>query len=152
MAYLCMSAAWKQDVGIGVDVHVHRITNLWGWHNTKTPEQTREWLEGWLPHDRWHEINKMLVGLGQMVCLPIGRKCGECPLFGRSLCKSEVRGWVNKDAAKKKKRVKVEGEDGVKVEQEREEEVALVKSEDGGLMIEKRVEVKAELADIDEGL
>ena len=29
--------------GIGVDVHVHRITNLLGWHKppTKTPEQTR---------------------------------------------------------------------------------------------------------------
>jgi hypothetical protein len=29
--------------GIGVDVHVHRITNLLGWHKppTKTPEETR---------------------------------------------------------------------------------------------------------------
>ena len=29
--------------GIGVDVHVHRITNLLGWHKppTKNPEQTR---------------------------------------------------------------------------------------------------------------
>jgi endonuclease-3 len=30
MAYLTMSAAWGRDEGIGVDVHVHRITNLWG--------------------------------------------------------------------------------------------------------------------------
>ena len=35
MAYLCMSAAWGRTEGIGVDVHVHRITNLWGWHKTK---------------------------------------------------------------------------------------------------------------------
>ena len=103
MAYLCMSAAWGTDVGIGVDVHVHRITNLWGWHKTKNPEETRYWLEGWLPKDRWHEINKMLVGLGQTVCLPIGRRCGDCNLAGTGLCKAEVRGMRTKE-----RRVKVE--------------------------------------------
>lgn len=92
MAYLCMSAAWGIDVGIGVDVHVHRITNLWGWHKTKNPEESRYWLEGWLPKDKWHEINKMLVGLGQTVCLPIGRRCGACDLAGTGLCKAEIRG------------------------------------------------------------
>jgi endonuclease-3 len=32
-----------RNVGIGVDVHVHRITNRLGWHKppTKTPEGTR---------------------------------------------------------------------------------------------------------------
>ena len=91
MAYLCMSAAWGKDEGIGVDVHVHRITNLWGWHKTKTPEETRKALESWLPMDKWHEINKLLVGLGQTICLPIGRRCGECALSGKNLCEGEVK-------------------------------------------------------------
>jgi endonuclease-3 len=32
-----------RNVGIGVDVHVHRITNRLKWHKplTKTPEETR---------------------------------------------------------------------------------------------------------------
>ena len=32
-----------RNAGIGVDVHVHRITNRFGWHKppTKTPEETR---------------------------------------------------------------------------------------------------------------
>lgn len=32
-----------RNAGIGVDVHVHRITNRLGWHKppTKTPEETR---------------------------------------------------------------------------------------------------------------
>ncbi|RMZ79312.1 hypothetical protein DV737_g3442, partial [Chaetothyriales sp. CBS 132003] len=93
MAYLCMSAAWGIDEGIGVDVHVHRITNLWGWHATKTPEETRARLQEWLPRSKWHEINRMLVGLGQTVCLPVGRRCGECAVAGTGLCKAEVRGW-----------------------------------------------------------
>lgn len=92
MAYLCMSAAWDKHEGIGVDVHVHRITNLWGWHKTKNPEETRLALQSWLPRDKWHEINKLLVGLGQTVCLPVKRRCGECYLAGTKLCKSEVKG------------------------------------------------------------
>lgn len=49
MAHLTMQAAWGRVEGIGVDVHVHRLCNMWGWVNTKTPEQTRLALESWLP-------------------------------------------------------------------------------------------------------
>jgi endonuclease III len=133
MAYLCMSAAWGIDLGIGVDVHVHRITNLWGWHTTKTPEETRAWLEGWLPKERWHEINKLLVGLGQTVCLPVGRRCGECDLAGTGLCKGEIRGWKDKrgtpDGKKVKREVKREGEWGEEVKVEAEEVMVGVKVE-----------------------
>lgn len=90
MAYLCLSAAWGRTEGIGVDVHVHRITNLWEWHKTKGPEETRISLQGWLPRDRWHEINHLLVGFGQTICLPVGRKCGECTLSKSGFCPSAV--------------------------------------------------------------
>ena len=90
MAYLCMSAAWGRTEGIGVDVHVHRITNLWGWHKTNQPEETRAALEAWLPREKWHEINHLLVGFGQTICLPVGRKCGECTLSTRGLCPGAV--------------------------------------------------------------
>lgn len=101
MAYLCMSAAWGKHEGIGVDVHVHRITNLWGWHSTKNPEETRVALQSWLPKDKWHEINKLLVGLGQTVCLPVARRCGECDLAGTGLCKSEIKNLVMKTKKEK---------------------------------------------------
>jgi endonuclease-3 len=120
MAFLCMSAAWGRHEGIGVDVHVHRITNLWGWHKTTTPEATRIALESWLPKDKWHEINKLLVGLGQTACLPIGRKCGECDLFGTGLCKAEVKGWkpkVKKEAKREKREEDLIDEGKIKIEQ-----------------------------------
>ena len=116
MAYLCMSAAWGIDEGIGVDVHVHRITNMWGWHKTKMPEETRACLESWLPKDKWHAINKMLVGLGQTVCLPVGRRCGECDLAGTGLCKGEIKGWEAKQKRVKKVKVEVKEEGVVKKE------------------------------------
>ncbi|KAL4964838.1 endonuclease III domain-containing protein [Aspergillus stella-maris] len=120
MAFLCMSAAWGKHEGIGVDVHVHRITNLWGWHKTKTPEETRMALESWLPKDKWHEINKLLVGLGQTVCLPVGRRCGDCDLAGTKLCKSEIKGMAPKNikALTKKEEVVTEVEATIKVEAE----------------------------------
>jgi endonuclease III len=114
MAYLCLSAAWGKHEGIGVDVHVHRITNLWGWNKTKTPEETRLALQAWLPHEKWHEINKLLVGLGQTVCLPVKRRCGDCYLAGSGLCKSEIRGLEPtlgrvKGALGDEPKVKIEG-------------------------------------------
>jgi endonuclease-3 len=102
MAYLCMSAAWGRDEGIGVDVHVHRITNLWGWHKTTKPEETRAALESWLPKDKWHDINNLLVGHGQTICLPVGRRCGDCKLADRGLCPSAV---VGKASTVKKEKV-----------------------------------------------
>lgn len=117
MAYLCLSAAWGRTEGIGVDVHVHRITNLWGWHKTKNPEETRAALEAWLPKDRWHEINHLLVGFGQTICLPVGRKCGKCTLSEKGLCPSAV--IDKKMVVKKVKREEIKADDafdGVGVE------------------------------------
>ena len=129
MAYLCLSAAWGRTEGIGVDVHVHRITNLWGWHKTKAPEETRASLEAWLPRDRWHEINHLLVGFGQTICLPVGRKCGECTLNEQGLCPSAV---VDKKKVVKKVKgdVAVKGEGGETVELKKTEESVIVKEED----------------------
>lgn len=132
MAHLCLSAAWDRTEGIGVDVHVHRITNMWGWHATKNPEETRLALQSWLPRDRWREINWLLVGFGQTVCLPVGKKCGDCELGLRGLCKAAERKKVAegrrvRESVAVKAEIKDEdGETKVKVEvkvEEKEEEL-----------------------------
>lgn len=132
MGYLTLSAAWGRHEGIGVDVHVHRITNLWGWHKTNNPEGTRAELESWLPKEKWHDINHLLVGFGQTICLPVGRKCNECDLSGLGLCPSAV----NKSPVKKRvKKIEVEAEDGAV----KEEEVK-VEKDDVGIKIEADLE------------
>ncbi|KAL3067263.1 hypothetical protein OYC64_017072 [Pagothenia borchgrevinki] len=80
MAHLAMDIAWDQVSGIGVDTHVHRISNWLGWLKkpTKSPEQTRKALEEWLPRELWSEINWLLVGFGQQVCLPVRPLCSVC--------------------------------------------------------------------------
>lgn len=132
MAHLCLSSAWGRTEGIGVDVHVHRITNLWGWHRTRTPEETRLALQAWLPRDRWREINWLLVGLGQTVCAPVGRRCGECDLGLDGLCKAADRAKVAQGRKLREARaegaaVKGEGasDDGKVIKAEGEEEAAV---------------------------
>ncbi|MBV8720029.1 MAG: endonuclease III [Chloroflexi bacterium] len=66
---------------IGVDIHVHRITNRWGYVKARTPEQTMTALGAVLP-ERYHvEINALLVPFGKHICTPVGPKCSSCPLL-----------------------------------------------------------------------
>lgn len=129
MAYLCLSAAWGRVEGIGVDVHVHRITNLWGWHGrggTKGPEETRGRLEGWVPKGKWAEINWLLVGFGQTVCMSEKgrRRCGECEVGLEGLCGAAdgVKVRVGRERRKREREV-------MKVEFEGKEEVMEEKGE-----------------------
>jgi endonuclease III len=113
MAYLLMTHAWNKTMGIGVDVHVHRISNRLGWVHTNSPEETRLALEGWLPKEYWGQggVNKLLVGFGQTVCLPVGPKCGQCKV--NDLCPSAFKKNENK---KVKKEVKTEVKSEIKSE------------------------------------
>jgi endonuclease III len=65
---------------ISVDVHVHRVTNRWGYVQTKTPEETLVALEAKLPQDYWIEINQLLVPFGKHICTGNAPKCSVCPL------------------------------------------------------------------------
>lgn len=111
MAHLCLSAAWGRTEGIGVDTHVLRITRRWGWHAAEKPEEARRCLEAWLPRPYWAEINVLLVGFGQMVCLPVGRRCAVCEVGsgeGKGRCPSRlvVGGEVEGGGGGEKKRKK----------------------------------------------
>ena len=68
------------DYGICVDTHVHRISNLWGYVSTRTPEETEFALRKKLPRRHWKTYNDLLVTFGQNLCVPISPWCSRCPL------------------------------------------------------------------------
>jgi endonuclease-3 len=70
---------------IAVDVHVHRITNRWGYVATTTPEKTAEALASKLPETYWIEINERLVPFGKTTCTAARPRCSTCPLL--SMCR-----------------------------------------------------------------
>ncbi len=66
---------------VAVDIHVHRVTNRWGYVAAKTPEQTTVQLEERLPRRYWVEINRLLVPFGKHICTGIRPKCSTCPVL-----------------------------------------------------------------------
>ena len=104
MAYIVENIAFDKASGIGVDTHMHRMFNDLSWVTSKTPEGTREQLEGWLPRNKWSEINYLWVGFGQEVQQQqekMLRKCLDCssPSEALKLVK-KLRLDVKKEAKK----------------------------------------------------
>jgi endonuclease-3 len=67
--------------GIPVDIHVHRVTNRWGYVAANTPEKTMAALMAKLPKRWWIEINRLLVPFGKHVCTGVRPKCSTCPVL-----------------------------------------------------------------------
>jgi len=65
-----------------VDVHVHRITNRWGYVQTKTPLETEMALRAKLPEQYWLVFNSYVVAFGQNLCYPRRPRCADCPISG----------------------------------------------------------------------
>jgi endonuclease-3 len=82
-AHLVMGIACGEPY-IGVDIHVHRVTNRWGYVQTTTPEKTMAALVEKLPRRYWVEINKLLVPFGKHVCTGVAPRCSTCPVL--ALC------------------------------------------------------------------
>ena len=66
--------------GICVDIHVHRISNRWGYVKTKSPDETEMVLREILPKRFWKGYNDLLVSFGQNLCKPVSPYCGSCPI------------------------------------------------------------------------
>lgn len=88
-AHLSLGVALEYPC-ISVDIHVHRVTNRWGYVATRTPEKTMKALENTLPKEYWVEINQLLVPFGKHICKGTRPRCYQCPL--ESMCaKIEAR-------------------------------------------------------------
>jgi exodeoxyribonuclease-3 len=86
-ANLVVAVAFNKPA-ICVDTHVHRIMNIWGYVQTKTPYETEMVLRDKLPIEYWQRVNSILVAFGQATCRPQRPCCDicvirkECPQIG----------------------------------------------------------------------
>lgn len=83
-AHLALGIACEHQA-ISVDIHVHRVTNRWGYVRARTPERTLAALEACLPRAYWVELNRLLVPFGKHVCTGARPKCSTCPVL--SMCR-----------------------------------------------------------------
>ena len=79
-AHLVMGVACGEPF-ISVDIHVHRVTNRWGYVKTSTPEKTMLALQAKLPQKYWIVINRLLVPFGKHICTGNLPHCSTCPVL-----------------------------------------------------------------------
>lgn len=79
-AHLVLGIACNEPF-ISVDVHVHRVTNRWGYVKASTPEKTMLALGEKLPRRYWIEINRLLVPFGKHICTGNLPHCSTCPVL-----------------------------------------------------------------------
>jgi endonuclease-3 len=79
-ANLALGIACGESV-VSVDVHVHRVTNRWGYVRARSPEETLVQLEARLPRAYRIELNALLVPFGKWVCTGRLPRCSECPVL-----------------------------------------------------------------------
>jgi endonuclease III len=76
-ASLAIGVAAKQ-AAISVDVHVHRVTNRWGFIQTTDPEKTMLTLQEKVPQKQWIDINRLLMPFGKNICTGKLPHCSTC--------------------------------------------------------------------------
>jgi endonuclease III len=79
-ANLVLTLGHKKEA-MCVDTHVHRISNIWGYIQTKDPHASEMALREKLPRKHWMSYNDLLVSFGQHLCVPVSPKCSQCPIF-----------------------------------------------------------------------
>ena len=65
---------------IAVDTHVHRISNMLGFIDTKNEKETQKELSTKVPKEYWSRLNFTIVSFGQTICLPRTPQCEVCPI------------------------------------------------------------------------
>lgn len=81
IAALTLGVGFGVPAAISVDIHVHRVTNRWGYVAATTPERSMAALQAVLPRAYWVEINERLVPFGKHVCTGERPRCSTCLLL-----------------------------------------------------------------------
>lgn len=76
-ANVMMSVGFGQP-GLGVDTHVHRVSNRLGLVEEKTPDKTELALKAIIPRRRWSQAHHLLIFHGRKTCTARKPKCPAC--------------------------------------------------------------------------
>lgn len=121
VANIILQVGFGKSIGVAVDVHVHRISNRLKFVESKKPDETMHQLNEIFDKEQYGEVNKVLVGFGQLVCFKNKPKCSHCPI----MTDCEIGRKELEKSQKKKKTVKGRRRKrvGKRVEPEMEEEI-----------------------------
>ncbi len=78
-ANVMMSVGFNQP-GLGVDTHVHRVSNRLGLVKEQYPDKTELALKSIIPINCWSRAHHLLIFHGRRICTARKPKCAECVL------------------------------------------------------------------------
>ncbi|CAM3454196.1 endonuclease III [Pseudostreptobacillus hongkongensis] len=79
-ANVLLGDLWNKRIGIVVDTHVKRLSNLIGFVNTDNPEKIEKELIKIIPKKYWYEYSHYLILQGRDKCIARRPKCSECEI------------------------------------------------------------------------
>lgn len=79
-ANIVLGSGYGINVGIAVDTHVIRLTNLIGLSKNSDPKKIEKDLMKIIPKKHWKNISFMIQTLGRRVCIARRPKCDICPV------------------------------------------------------------------------
>ncbi|MBQ4178961.1 MAG: endonuclease III [Elusimicrobia bacterium] len=79
-ANIVLGSGYGINVGIAVDTHVIRLTNLIGLSKNSDPKKIEQDLMKIIPKKYWKNISFMIQTLGRRVCIARRPKCDICPI------------------------------------------------------------------------
>ncbi len=83
-ANIVLGSGYGINVGIAVDTHVIRLTNLIGLSKNSNPVKIEQDLMKIIPKKYWKNISFLIQTLGRRVCIARRPKCDICPI--KRLC------------------------------------------------------------------
>jgi len=83
-ANIVLGSGYGINVGIAVDTHVIRLTNLIGLSKNSDPKKIEQDLMKIIPKDHWKNISFEIQTLGRRICIARRPKCDICPI--KHLC------------------------------------------------------------------
>jgi endonuclease-3 len=79
-ANIVLGSGYGINVGIAVDTHVIRLTNLIGLSKNSDPKKIEQDLMKIIPKKNWRNISFTIQTLGRRVCIARRPKCDICPI------------------------------------------------------------------------
>jgi endonuclease-3 len=80
-ANVVLGTVWGIAVGVVVDTHVKRISNLLGLTKRTNPEQIEQDLIQLIPQSEWVDFAHRLIHHGRRICIARRPQCPICPLL-----------------------------------------------------------------------
>jgi endonuclease-3 len=80
-ANVVLGSAFGKHVGVVVDTHVSRLSNLLGLTSSANPEQVERDLMALVPKRAWTLFSHLLIYHGRAVCIARRPQCAACSLY-----------------------------------------------------------------------